>query len=239
MFRCFLTSALCTLLIPAISVAAEPKDELQAAVKKLAAAPNYSWTTKFDGGFTRGPGDGKTVKGGLSTFSLKFGDDSYSVIVDGEKGAAKGLGGWASTAELNRDAEEENGFSPERFISMTIQSFKPPAGQAEDLCQDATSIQKSSDVYAVDLSAETAKRLLSFMRRRGTAANGTTIEVKEPKGAARFWVSDGMVSKMEIHLQGTVIFNNNERKIDRTTTTEIHDIGSTTIDVPADAKAKL
>jgi hypothetical protein len=238
MSRCVPSAVLAVLLIPAISVAAEPKDELQAAVKKLAAAPNYSWTTKFDGGFTRGPGDGKTVKGGLSVFSVKFGDDSYSVIVDGDKGAAKGLGGWASTAELNRDAEEENGFSPERFISMTIQSFKPPAGQAEDLCQDATSIQKSSDVYSADLSSETAKRLLSFMRRRG-AANGTVIEVKEPKGAARFWVSDGMVSKMEVHLQGTVIFNGNERKIDRTTTTEIHDIGSTKVDVPEEAKAKL
>lgn len=233
-----LSAALVLLAVPALAVAADSKEELQSAVKKLAASPNYSWTTKFDGGFTRGPGDGKTMKGGVSTFSLKFGDDSYSVIVDGDKGAAKGLGGWASIAELNRDAEEENGFSPERFISMTIQSFKPPAGQAEDLCQDATSIQKSNDVYSVDLSADTAKRLLSFMRRRGTA-NGTAIEVKEPKGAARFWVSDGMVSKMEVHLQGTVIFNGNERKIDRTTTTEIHDIGSTKVDVPDEAKAKL
>jgi hypothetical protein len=238
MSRHLLSAGLILLSIPALSNAAEPKDELQSAVKKLAEAPNYSWTTNFDGGFTRGPGDGKTVKGGVSTFSLKFGDDSYSVIVAGDKGAAKGLGGWASTAELNRDAEEENGFSPERFILMTIQSFKPPAGQAEDLCQDATSIQESNDVYSVDLSAETATRLLSFMRRRGTA-NGTAIEVKDPKGSVRCWVADGMLTKMEVHLQGAVVLNGNERKIDRTTTTEIHAIGSTKVDVPNEAKAKL
>jgi hypothetical protein len=239
MSRCVIPAVLAALLIPAISVAAEPKDELQAAVKKLAEAPNYRWTTKFDGGFARGPGDGRTEKNGASAFSLKFGDDSYSVIVRGEKGAAKGLGGWASTAELVRDAEEETGFSPERFIAMTIQSFKTPAGQAEDMCKDAVSVQKSGDVYSAVLNDEIVKRLLSFMRRRGADANGAQIEVKEPKGTARFWVSDGLLSKMEVHLQGTVVFNGNARNIDRTTTTEIKDIGSTKVEVPDGAKAKL
>src|ERR1700730_14724662 len=110
MLRRVLSGTLALLLIPVLAMAAEPKDELQAAVKKLAEAPNYSWTTKVDGGFARGVGDGKTKKDGPTSLSIKLGDDSYDVIIKGDKAAAKGIGGWASTAELARDAEEEMSF---------------------------------------------------------------------------------------------------------------------------------
>jgi hypothetical protein len=239
MLRNLLSAALISLLFPSLSFAADPKAELQAAVKKLAAAPNYSWTTKVEGGFSRGAGDGKTEKDGATSLEIKLMDDSYQVIIKGDKAAAKGMGGWASTAELARDAEEEmNNFSPERFLLMSIKAFKTPAELAQDLCDKVQSVQKSGDAYTADLDEETVKRLLTFLRRRGTDPNAQ-VDAKDPKGSAKCWVTNGTLTKMEVHLQGTVTFNNTERKIDRTTTTEIKDIGSTKVDVPEEAKAKL
>lgn len=239
MSRCVIASSLAMLLIPAFAAAAEPKEELQAAVKKLANAPNYSWTTKVEGGFSRGGGDGKTEKDGPTSLEIKLGDDSYQVIFKGDKAAAKGMGGWASTADLARDAEEEtNNFSPERFLLQTIKTFKTPAGQAQDLCDKIQSVQKSGDAYTADLDDETVKRLLMFLRRRGADSNAQ-VDAKDPKGSLKCWITDGTLTKMEVHLQGIVVFNKNERKIDRTTTIEIKDIGSTKVDVPQEAKAKL
>jgi hypothetical protein len=238
MSRCFIASLLAVVLIPAFAAAAEPKEELQAAVKKLAEAPNYSWTTKVEGGFSRGGGDGKTEKDGPNSLEIKLGDDSYQVIFKGDKAAAKGMGGWASTADLARDAEEEMNFSPERFLLQTIKTFKTPAGQAQDLCEKIQSVQKSGDVYTADLDDETVKRLLMFLRRRGADASAQ-VDAKDPKGSVKCWITNGTLTKMEVHLQGTVVFNNNERKIDRTTTTEIKDIGSTKVELPEGAKAKL
>jgi hypothetical protein len=238
MSRCFIASSLAVVLIPAFAAAAEPKEELQAAVKKLAEAPNYSWTTKVEGGFSRGGGDGKTEKDGPTSLAIKLGDDSYQVIFKGDKAAAKGMGGWASTADLARDAEEERNFSPERFLLQTIKTFKTPAGQAQDLCDKIQTVQKSGGTYMADLDDETVKRLLMFLRRRGADASAQ-VDAKDPKGSVKCWITNGTLTKMEVHLQGTVVFNNNERKIDRTTTTEIKDIGSTKVEVPDGAKAKL
>jgi hypothetical protein len=238
MLRCSLSAVLISSLFPTLSVAADPKAELQAAVKKLAEAANYSWTTKVDGGFARGAGDGKTEKDGPTSLSIKLGDDSYDVIIKGDKAAAKGIGGWASTTDLARDAEEEMNFSPERFLLTTIKTFKTPSGQAQDLCEKIKTVQKSGDAYTAELDDETVKRLLTFLRRRGSDSSAQ-VDAKEPKGSLKCWITDGTLTKMEVHLQGTVVFNNNERKIDRTTTTEIKDIGSTKVEVPDGAKAKL
>lgn len=227
-------------LIPVLAEAAGPKDELVAAVKKLADSPNYSWTTKVEGGFSAGSGEGKTEKDGPTNWVVTLGDDSYQVIIKGDKAAAKGNGGWASLAELIRDADEEGtGFSPERFLSTTIEHFKTPVAQAKDVCDDIDEVQKSGDSYKADLKPETVKKLLSFLRRRAVAAKPSQIEVEDPKGTATFWVRDGVLSRMEVHLQGAVTFNSNKRTIDRTTITMIKDVGSTKVVVPDESREKL
>jgi hypothetical protein len=55
----------------------------------------------------------------------------------------------------------------------------------------------------------------------------------------KLWVKDGLLSKYEVKVQGKVSFNGNDRDVDRTTTIEIKDIGSTKVQVPDDAKKKL
>jgi hypothetical protein len=238
MFRrlSFLTMA----LVAAVSVTgAAPKDDLQSAVKKLAESANYSWTTTVDGGFAGRDIAGRIEKDGPISLSINFGDDSYDLIIDGGKAAAKGAFGWAPTTELERTAEEEGGFGPERFLLETIKNFKSPAEQAKDLFAKLETVQKSGDQYVAELSPETAKQLVLNFRRRADNADPSKIEVKNPKGSLKCWIRDTQLAKFQFHVQGTLRFNGNDRNVDRTTTTEIKSIGSTKVAVPDEAKAKL
>ena len=81
-----------------------------------------------------------------------------------------------------------------------------------------------------------AKSLLTF-RRRNTGGGGPTVT--NPKGTITFWITDGKLTKYQYHVTGTVSFNGNDRDVDRTTTTEIKDVGTTKIEVPDEAKKKL
>lgn len=240
MFRKIVFVTVLAALVPAVAMAAGAKDELRGAIAKLADSPNYGWTTKVEGGFSAGAGEGKTEKDGTTSLAIVFGDETYQVIINGDKAAAKGIGGWASLAELERDAEEDgNGFSVERLLSLTIQNFKTPAAQAKDFCDELEDVQKSGESFTADLKPETTKKLLSGLRRRTAIAKGTPSEVTEPKGSVSFWIRDGALAKMELRVQGVVSFNGKERRIDRTTTTVTTGVGSTKVIVPEECREKL
>src|SRR5438034_9307281 len=94
------TSVLITSLALA-AFAAEPKDELKAAVKKLADQPNYSWTlvSKSQSG-TGGPGadsEGQTEKDGYTLMTVSFGNTEIQVALKGDKAAIKRDDEWKST----------------------------------------------------------------------------------------------------------------------------------------------
>jgi hypothetical protein len=64
-------------------------------------------------------------------------------------------------------------------------------------------------------------------------------EVANAKGTVKFWLKDGVLIKLQTHVTGRVTAANQERDIDRSTTIEIKDVGSTKLDVPEEAKKKL
>src|SRR6185436_5636321 len=101
-------------------------------------------------------------------------------------------------------------------------------------------ISKSGDAYQADLTDEGVKELLSFGGRRGGAdAGNAPPPPTNTSGKVKFWTKDGQLSKYEYNLKGTMSFNGNDFDIDRTTTVEIKDVGSTKVEVPADAKGKV
>ena len=93
----------------------------------------------------------------------------------------------------------------------------------------------SDGVYSGDLTSAGAKQLMTFRMRGG----GNGPEVSDAKGSAKFWVKDGVLSKYQYNVKGTVSFNGNDRDVDRTTTVEIKDLGSTKVTVPEEAQKKL
>jgi hypothetical protein len=230
---------------------ADGTDDIKAALQALDNSASYSWTTTVQGGFGRGPQDGKTQKDGYTSISMQMRDNTFEIILKGDKAAIKTDSGWKSATELMQATGDDAGGPPppERFAAMFAQNFRTPVQQAEDNLDALQNIQKTDDGYTADLSTEAAKKMLSFRPRRQAAATTSPdpnappppqIDITDPKGSIKVTIKDGNLTEIQFHLTGSVSFNGGDpRDVDRTTTTDFKDIGATTIDVPDDAKAKL
>ena len=221
-----LFSAITLLAGSLIAADSSPKDDVIAASKKLGGQANYSWKTTVvvpeSAQFKPGPTEGQTEKDGFTHLTMSFGDNTTKAIIKGDKAAVTNPeGGWQSLAEL------DNAEGPGRFLGRMIRNFKVPAAQAADLATAAKELKKDGDVYSGDLTEEGAKAQFRF----GTVSN--------PKGSVKFWVKDGTLTKFEFKVTGKVDFNGNEIDVDRATTVEVKEVGTTKVNVPEEAKKKL
>lgn len=215
-----------------------PKDDATGAAAALGNAKNYSWKTTVEVGdnsrFKPGPTDGQTEKDGYTMVTRHFNDNAIETMMKGTNIVVKTEdNGWQTSAEAAQD--NGGGFNPARFIARMAQNFKAPAAEAAGLIAQAQDLKAGDNGITGDLTEAGAKTLLTF-RRRG---NGDGPTVANPKGTVTFWITDGKLSKYQYHVTGTVSFNGNDRDVDRTTTTEIKDVGTTKIEVPDEAKNKL
>ena len=235
------------------SLLAADKDDLTAAIAKLAAADNYSWKQTSSnavpaggggggGGARRGGGfggmDGKTQKDGLIYVSMPGRQGATTEgFVKGTKGAIKTDADWTSLADATADNGGGGGgnFNMATFMARRIQTMKAPADTAKDLLSKTKGISLKDGAYVGDLTEDGAKTLMAF----GGRAGGGGPDISGAKGSVKFWIKDGVLTKYETTVQGTVSFNGNDRDMNTTTTVEIKDIGATKIDVPAEAKKSL
>ncbi len=225
------------LLVAGSLLAADPspKDEVTAAAKKLGQKANYSWTTTVvvpEGSRWRpGPTEGKAEKDGVTHLTMTFGENTSQAFIKGEKAAVTNPdGGWQSLAEL------ENAEGPGRFWARMLRGFKAPAAQAAEMAADVKELKKDGEALGGELAETAAKALLTF-RPRGDQGDGPTAS--DAKGSAKFWIKGGVLAKYEFKVTGKVNFNGTDRDVDRTTTVEIKNVGSTKVEVPEEAKNKL
>jgi hypothetical protein len=175
-----------------------------------------------DAQFKPGPTDGKTEKGGFTHVTMSFGDNSTQAVLKGDKAAVTNQEGeWQSVGDL------ENSEGRGRFLARIVRNFRAPAAQAAELAAATKGLKKEGDVYSSDLTDEGAKAQF----RIGSASSA--------KGSVKFWIKDGALTKYEFNVKGTVEFNGNDVDIDRTTTVEIRDVGTTKVNVPEAATKKL
>jgi len=215
---------------------ATTKDEVKNAAQKLAAADNYSWTTTMESAqFSPGPSHGKTEKGGYTYVDFSMQDNTVEAVVKEGKGAIKTEDGWKSLADAAKD-NGEGGFNPIMMISRRMQNYKVPAVEAEDLAGKVKDLAKADTVYSGDLTEEGAKSLMTFGRRGG---GGQPPAPRNAKGSVKFWIKDGVLTKFQTKVSGTVTRDGNDRDVDRTTTVEIKDIGATKITIPDEVKSKM
>jgi hypothetical protein len=207
-------------------------DDITNAVTALSGQPNYSWKATVvvpaDSQFKPGPTDGKTEKGGFTDVTTSMRDNTIEIASKGDKIAVNTPdNGWQSIADLESDQ------GPGRFMAMMARnSAKGPAGQAETLAASAASLKKDGDVISGDLTEAGAKAMLSF-RPRGGGGGGP--EISDAMGSVKFWITDGALTKFEFHVSGKMSFNGNDRDVDRDTTVEIKDVGTTKVTVPDEA----
>ena len=226
MKRNVLSGAIILIASSVLAADSSPKDEVTAAAKKLGDKPNYSWKTTVvvpeDAQFKPGPTEGKTEKNGFTHVTMSFGDNNVQAVLKGDKAAVTNQDGdWQSAADL------ENSEGRGRFLGRIVRNIKTPAAQAAELAAAAKSLKKEGDVYSGDLTDEGAKAQF----RIGNASNA--------KGSVKFWLKDGALTKYEFKVKATVDFNGNDVDVDRTTTVEIKDIGTTKVNVPEAATKKL
>jgi len=224
----------------AVSLAAaesSPKVEVTTAARKL-AENSYGWKTTIEvpesSQFRPGPTEGKIDRDGTVFLVLTLRDNTVETVKKGDKGAVKMEDGWRSFAELTSGHGQPN---RGMFIARMVQNLKAPAAQAEELVGFAKDLNKTDGAYASDLTETGAKQLLTFGPRRGGGPQPP--EPKGAKGSLKIWLKDGMLTKYQYNVQGKISFNDQEFDIDRTTTTEMKDVGSTKVVVPDEAKSKL
>ncbi len=234
----YLSLVILTLLaVPLCSANASPEENVINAAKKLADKNNYSWemtvTNLNNSRFHIGPNEGKTEKGGYTWYSMTMNDNTTEVLMKGTNAAVKTPdGGWQTRAEATEGSDEPG---PAMFLALMLDNFKTPPEQAQDLVSKTKEIKTVEGVYLGDLTGDGAKSLLAWRRPNG----GGGPSVSSAKGSVKFWVKRGVLTRYEYNLQGTLDFNGNDFNVDRTTTVEVKDIGSTKISPPDEAKKKL
>jgi hypothetical protein len=227
-------------------------EDAAGAAKALADKSGYSWvaTSQEAGGGgggdarrTPGPTEGRTEKGGCTRVTYKMGDTAVEVVVKGDKAAVKTADGWKSSDEVaaaaggaNADAGQGGRRDPSSFMVRRALGMKLPAAEAADLAGKAQGLKEEGGAIVGTLPEETVKEILSRRGgRRGGDAGGNAPTVTGAKGSVTFWIKDGVLVKYEVSYQGTV----GDRQTNRTTVTEIKDVGTTKVEVPEDAKKKL
>jgi hypothetical protein len=235
MIRILTTAFLAATLTSAI--AADAKEEVTKAAKALAEKGNYSWksTVVAPGSqFPTGPTQGKADKD-IIYVTMTVRDNQTEAYIKGDKAVYTDQNG-----EWQNAADAENAEGRGRFRAQMYRNMKAPAVQAQDIAALVKDLKKEGDVYSGELTEEGAKTLMRFGRGgRGGGAGGDGPEIKGAKGNAKFWVKDGVLAKYEYQVKGQMNFNNNDVDIDRTTTTEIKDVGTTKLTVPEPVKKKM
>jgi hypothetical protein len=217
-----------------------PGDVITNAVNALAGQPNYSWKSTVvvpdDSPFKPGPTTGKLEKDGYTDVSTSMRDNTIEFISKGDVAAVNTPdNGWQSLADATSDQQ-----GPGRFLAGMIRNFKAPTVQALALAGGAAALTQDGGVISGDLTEAGAKAQLAFGGRRGGGGGGGGgPEISGAKGSVKFWITDGTLTKYEFKVAGKVSFNGNDRDIDRDTTVEFTDVGTTKVTVPADAQKVL
>ena len=249
-----------TITSAATAARADAKAEVTAAAQKLADAENYSWTSSSEaagggggggGGGANTTAEGKAQKDGLVQLDLKLRNGSVQAFLQGDRGAigtndGTGATQWQSIAEAAASQGggggggggqgARRGGNPSRMIANLVKNYHAPAQQALDLAKQSTDLQKADDgSYKGTLSPDNAKALI---QRR---ARGGDVDIKDAKATVTFHLDDaGELTGYQFNVQATIPRDGGDDiHIDRTTKVQIKDVGKTTIDVPAEAKAKM
>lgn len=210
---------------------ADAKFDLKDALKKLAAAPNYSWTltARSEGSAAsgrQGPIEGKTEKDSFTILSGTAGETPFQAAAKGDRVAVNYADEWVIVEE---DSEETG------RIARRLKGVRSPLSVAEDMAGKVRELKKETDgPLSGDLSAEAALKLFQTLGRRAA-------EATEAKGSAKFWLKDGALAKYEFTVKGAITLRGDNREVDisRTVTVEFKDVGVTKVTLPEEAKKKL
>ncbi|MCX6871050.1 MAG: hypothetical protein NTY84_10575 [Verrucomicrobia bacterium] len=231
-----------TLLLGSASSLADIVEDVKSAASKLADAANYSWTatTEIEGGqWTPAPVKGKAIKGGAAVITSERDGTTTTAVLQGTKGVASTDEGWKTAEELRAAAGGGGGGNRGGMRAGALLRNPLPAASLTKLIEKSKDLKAGeAGVIAGELSDEGAKEF-ALMGRGGRTGGQTPSEPKNAKGSVQFWLKEGQVQKIRLKVSATMTVNGEDRDMVRTTTWEIRDVGTTTVEVPAEAKKHL
>jgi hypothetical protein len=221
------------------------RDDCVAAAKKLLESANYSWTstTEQPNGSAEAAWtsrveyhEGKTEKAAFTYIKFTFGDTPVEAVTLGSKAAVKIEDAWKPVDRLSSTDPSQP--LPARFIGSVLQTFKLPAAQISEYASHLQQVIREGDAFTGQITGPYAASLLPRPGRRNPRA-AARPPPNDARLSLRMWIKDGILTKYEAHLTGTIIVNANTRRWDRTTTVEISEVGSTHVPVPEEAKMAI
>jgi hypothetical protein len=205
------------------------------AITKLREAQNYSWTktTEMPGApFSVAPVSGKAAKDGYAIQVAKADGNSLQVVTKAGRAAAKVGNEWKTAAELEAGKGKASADLAELVVSRT------PADELQALASKVVSPQQDADgSWGGKLDAAEAKSIMSgLLKHRARRPN---MEISSTSGSLRVWMKDGLPQKYVVTTSGSISRPFGSKEVTRTATVTISEVGSTTVEIPAGAKAKL
>lgn len=226
---------------------AAPADDVKAAAAKLAAASNYSWTTTAQNAGGGGAGamggavNGVTEAGGFSIVKRSTPSGELVTVAKGQKRVTQGPdGAWMTPEEMRAQMPQGGGGPGGRGAMPGMGPVVLPSDEIKNLlAKGVAEISASEGMIVATLTPEAVAPMFGRAPRGGAGGNPPPPP-KDAMGTVTFWLRDGVIAKYAVHVMGTATApNGKERKLDRTTTTEIKNLGTTKVEVPEAAKAKL
>ncbi|MBX3747739.1 MAG: hypothetical protein KF833_20720 [Verrucomicrobiae bacterium] len=219
---------------------AGPKEDIQAALGRLAEAPNYAWTTRtqVEGSqFQSSDIHGKAQKEGWAVVTQERDGTRTVAVFKGENGVVQADGAWHSAEDLR--GQRQGGGGGGAFRAGMLLRTRTPLDEAKRALGHIKEWKASADGLGGDLTEAGAREMMAFGRGGRGGGAGGAAEARDAKGSVRYWLKDGQLAKIQVKVSGTYSFNNNDRFVERTTTYELKEIGTTTVEIPAAAKTKL
>lgn len=230
-----------TVLLGSAGTLADVAEDVKGAARKLADAANYSWTatTEIEGGqWTPAPVKGRAIKGGATVITSERDGSTTTAVLQGTQGVVSTDEGWKTAEELGSAAGGGGGNRGGMRAAALLRN-PLPAASVTQLAEKSKDLKAGEEgVISGELSDEGAKEF-ARMGRGGRPGGQTPPEPRNAKGSVQFWLKEGQVQKVRLKVSATMTVNGEDRDRVRTTTWEIRDVGTTTVEVPAEAKKRL
>jgi hypothetical protein len=153
----------------------------------------------------------------------------------GGGGGFGGPGGFGGRRGGRGGPSDVRGGTPPAYSNLQ-RTISRPHEEVGIIVAGYTEIHPEADGVSGTLAETNAKLLLVH-------AGQKEITPLRAQGTFRFWVKDGVLTKYQVTLEGTlaVVTNGDRREVEvhQTTTTTLRAVGSTKVDVPDEAKKKL
>jgi hypothetical protein len=208
----------------------DPREEVTAALGKVADAGSYTWNRVTDdtaSGGGRTSETGQTDTSGYTLVDLNTGDGYLHVCLKGGSAVINAGQGWKSQDDL---ADQGRVL---RVVARVVRGIKSPVMVARSVISRAQELKRDGESCTAEFTGEDASNLLAAVFDvRGRDITNPTVTVK-------FSVREGNLTEYEVRAAGTVSRQGMNTEVTRTITVEFSNVGSTKVEVPDDAKAKL